>query len=209
MFFKKRRDAKETAMADARRAVLKDLRDRFDAAQDCLDPGEKLLKLEEIRQMVDAATGALKGNIAEKAGQAGELTMLGTMSAGTASAWLVLGLHFPPLLGLVGIVAGTVGGVRAGRKMIVHSRQKQFAKNRPFINDLEAEKTKAVAAADVLLETRLRDIAASPRFDDIVTKVPRVRDHFTAAYARKVAEEKDPDAPVPPKRPADDHRFRL
>ena len=209
MFFKKRREAKKAAVAEARQLVLKDLRDRFDAAQDCTDPAEKFLKLEEIRQAVDAATGTLKGDITKRAGENGELTFLGSMSAGTATAWVVAGLHFPPLLGLLGIVAGTMGGVRAGKQVAQRSRQKQFEANRPFINELEAEKTKAVAAADVLIETRLRDIASSPRFDEVVAKVPRIREHFTKAYGRKIAEENAFDAPQPPKKPPTDNSFRL
>src|SRR4051812_19986271 len=118
MFFKKRRDAKMAAVVEARRLVVKDLQDRFETAQNCTDPAEKFLKLEEIRNIVDVATAELKGTINKKAGENGELTFLGTMSAGTASAWVVAGLHFPPLLGLLGIVAGTMGGIKAGRKMI-------------------------------------------------------------------------------------------
>ena len=209
MFFKKRRDAKKAAVVEARRLVVKDLQDRFEAAQNCTDPAEKFLKLEEIRQMVDTATSELKGTINRKAGENGELTFLGTMSAGTATAWVVAGLHFPPLLGLIGIVAGTYGGVKAGRKMLVHSFRKQLEQNKPFIDALEAEKDKAVAAADILLETRLRDMAASPKFDDLVNQVPRVREHFTKAYGRKIAEEDSFDKRDAPRKPPADNGFKL
>ncbi len=189
MFFKKRRDAKKAAEADARQQVVKDLQERFDTAMNCTDPAEKFMKLEEIREMVDAATGTLKGNIVKRAGENGQFTFLGSMSAGTAGAWVIAGLHFPPLLGLVGIVAGMYGGLYAAKGMVTHSARKQMEHNKPFIDALEAEKAKAVAAADEVLDKRLRDMASSPKFGELVDKVPRVREAFTKAYGRKIAEE--------------------
>jgi hypothetical protein len=210
MFFKKRRDAKKAAEADARQQVIKDLQERFDTAMNCTDPAEKFMKLEEIREMVDAATSTLKGNAVKKAGENGQFTFLGTMSAGTASAWIVAGLHFPPLLGMIGIIGGIYGGIFAGKKMVLHSHQKQMEKNQPFIDALEAEKTKAVAAADETLDKRLRDMASSPKFGELIDKVPRVREQFTKAYGRKIAEEDAIDRSNPrPKNPPNDNGFRL
>lgn len=208
MFFKKRREAKKAAVEEARQVVLKDLQDRFDAAQKLPDAGERFLKLEEIREFVDEAVGQMKGEATKRAGMTGELTLLGSMSTGTAASLLVLGFSFPPLLGLAALAGGMYGGVKAGRAMVQSSFRKQMAHNRPFINALEAQRDQAGEAADALLETRLRDMAASPRFDELVQKVPRVREHFTKAYGRKIAEEEQKASRIPPK-PPQDNGFKL
>lgn len=210
MFFKKRRDAKKAAVEDARQDILKDLRNRFDAAQNCTDPAERFLKLEEIRETVDAVTGVLKGEIVRSATDNGELAFLSTLTAGTSgAAWLVVGVHFPPLLALAGIAFGAAASVRAGKKMALHSHQKQLAQNKPFIDALEVEKARAVEAEDSLLASRQDDMAASPQFEDLLNRVPRVREHFSRAYGRKIAEEKAFDKPSPPKPPSGDSHFHL
>jgi hypothetical protein len=207
MFFKKRRETKKAAVEDARQVVLNDLQERFDAAQKCADAGERFLKLEEIRDFVDEVVKQLKGHAAEGAVDKGQFAMLGTMSAGSVAAIAVVGFSFPPLLGLAAIAGGLYGGVKAGRAVVQSSYRNLLAHNRPFINALEAQRDQAAEAADALLETRLRDMAASPRFDELVQKVPRVREHFTAAYARKIAEENQKTTRTP--KPPQDNGFRL
>jgi hypothetical protein len=208
MFFRKRRDAKKSAVEEARQVVLKDLQDRFDAAQKNPDAGERFLKLEEIREFVDEAIKQLRGQAAEGAVDKGQFAMLGTMGAGTAAAWAVVGLSFPPLLGLVAIIGGLYGGIKAGRAVVQSSFRHHLAQNRPFIDALEAQKNQAAEAADALLENRLRDMAVSPRFDELVEKAPRVREHFMKAYGRKVAEEDQKAGRTPPK-PPQENGFRL
>ncbi|TAL27263.1 MAG: hypothetical protein EPN97_17960 [Alphaproteobacteria bacterium] len=208
MFFKKRRDAKKAAVEEARQVVLKDLQDRFDAAQKCPDAGERFLKLEEIRDFVDVVVKQMKGEAAEGAVEKGQFALLGTMSAGTAAALAVVSFSFPPLLGLVAIAGGLYGGVKAGRAVVQSSYRHHLAQNRTFIEALEGQKIQAAEAADALLENRLRDMAASPRFDELVEKAPRVREHFMKAYGRKIAEEDQKAGRNPPK-PPQDSGFRL
>ena len=90
-------------------------------------------------------------------------------------------------------------GTWAGQKRVEHEQKKLMAENKPFFDALIGKRDLAAAGADAILKNDLNALAASERFTEIVEKAPRVRDHFTAAFAREIAKR---ETPVPqPKQP--------
>jgi len=199
MFFKKYRDGKKAAADEARQNVLKDFQTQFEAAQQSADPADKFLKLESIKTAIDGITSGMKAKYKVRAKDAGETTYLGFTATGLMSAVGAMALHVPPLLVLAAPVGGFYFGIKQGRKMMVRSEQKAINKDKEYLDALGAQRDRAAEAADTELNTSLRAIAESKRFEEVVKTAPRVRDHFTAAYGRQVTGQEPVEAPEPPK----------
>ena len=187
MFFRRNRREREE---ETRQALLKELQRQIGEAKQCPDVAEKYLKLEQVRTIIEATDATLRDTIQDEAVSKGQRLFIGTFGAGTAVGALALvGLHFPPLLVLVGPALGYYYGNRAGRDLAATTQEERLTEARPFLDALDAERSTISSAAAEIERTQLRELAASPRYEEILKKVPRLRDQFAAAFGKQVAAE--------------------
>lgn len=187
MFFNRnRRDREE----DTRQDLLKELQRQIVEAKQCPDVAEKYLKLEQVRTIIETTDATLRGAIQDEAVTKGQRLFIGTVSAGTAVGVLAfVGLHFPPLFVLAGPAIGYYYGNRAGRDLAATTQDERLKEARPFFDALDAARGTIANAAAEIERTQLRALAASPRYEEILKKVPRLRDQFAAAFGKQVADE--------------------
>lgn len=198
MFFKKSRREREE---ETRQSLLKELQRQIGEAKQCPDVAEKYLKLEQVRTIIEATDETLRGTIKDEAVSKGQRLFIGTFGAGTAVGVLALvGLHFPPLFVLAGPALGYYFGNRAGRDLAATTQDEHLKDAKPFLDALDVERNNVSTAAAEIERTQLRDLAASPRYEEILKKVPRLRDQFAAAFGKQIAAEQE-RGPQPPKGP--------
>ncbi|TAL27262.1 MAG: hypothetical protein EPN97_17955 [Alphaproteobacteria bacterium] len=194
MFFRPNRREREE---ETRQSLLKELQRQIGEAKECPDVAEKYLKLEQIRTIIETTDSTLRDMIKEEAVSKGQRLFIGTFGAGTAvGAMALVGLHFPPLLVLIGPALGYYYGNRAGRDLAATTQDERLKEAKPFLDALDLERGTINAAAAEIERTHLRDLAASPRYEEILKKVPRLRDQFAAAFGKQVASE-EAKAPQP------------
>lgn len=195
MFFKKSRREKEE---DTRQGLLKDISSRIDEAQRIPDVAEKYLKLQEALAAIDETETALRTGIRARAEGRGQTLFLGTVGAGTAVGALALvGLHFPPLFILAGPALGWYYGNRAGRDLAYTTEDRLLQENQGFLEALDSRCSGITGVTSEIERTQLRALAASPKYEEILRKAPKLRDQFAAAFGRQVAAEETPPAPQP------------
>ncbi len=201
----KSKAAKRAEMEEARQGILDGFQRQIEEAEKTADPAERFLKLEECRDSIDQVLAATKGQIGRAAVDKGQNAYLGIAGSATVGTGvLVIGMHFPPAL-LFLAWPGIFAGIFARKSATDNANARMLQEARPFFDRLEATKGRAEVAADMILKNNLTDLATSPRFDDIVKKAPRVRDHFTAAFAREIAKKENPKD----SRPNPGNGFRL
>lgn len=200
MKFFKSKAQKRAEAEEAQQTVIDNFRQQIESAERCADPAEKFLKLEEckdsINQFVDATTEQIRA-LARGKSHAPYLGIAGGTTAGVGI--LVMGMHFPPALLLL-VYPGIFGGVYAGKKAAERAEARMLKDVQPFFGSLHQQRDRALELADAVLQSDLKALAISPRFDEILQKAPRVRDHFTKAFAKRMAED-DRRGPPPPKLP--------
>lgn len=195
MFFKKSRREREE---DARQSLLKDISNRIDEAKQIPDVAEKYLKLQDTLTAIDETETALRASIRARAEGKGQTLFLGTVGAGTAVGALALvGLHFPPLFILAGPALGWYYGNRAGRDLAYSTEDKLLEENKGFLEGLDTRRSGISSITSEIERTQLRTLAASPKYEEILKKSPKLRDQFAAAFGRQVAAEETPPAPPP------------
>lgn len=205
MFKFKSKAARQAEVEAARKSVIDGFERQIDDAVKCADPVDRFLKLEECKDSIDQFIATTKETIKEASRgsfKKSYVSIAGTTTLGTTV--LVLGLHFPPALLLLAY-PGIFGGAAIGKKAMVKAEAAMLEDARPLFQNLESQRGKADAAADTILKNDLNQLAASPRLEEIIEKAPRIRDHFTAAFARRVAQ----DAEQKPQRPSGPGSLRL
>jgi hypothetical protein len=204
MKFFKSKAQKRAEAEEARQSILEGVRKEIEAADQCADPAEKFLKLEackdSINELIDSTTQQIK-ELAQGKRTVPYLTIAGGTTA-TATA-LIFGAAFPPALIFL-IYPAIFGGLYAGKKAVEKAEARMLQDIAPFFDDLRVHRDRALGMADVILKNDLKALAVSPRFEEIVQKAPRVRDHFTRAFAKRM-EQDDRRAPPPPKNPPPGH----
>jgi hypothetical protein len=185
MFFKKRREAKKAREAEVRQIIIDGFQERIDEAQNLPDPGERILKLQEVAEDVDAVVDEMSGKAAMSAKTKQRIMFWTAMPAGIVAS----AIYPPALLGLLGMGASVYGGGKLSKKFGERARQAHLEKERPFLKKLEAQKEKALAIQDALVIQDSAGVATSKHFTDLLAKVPRLREQFAVAYSRKVTEE--------------------
>lgn len=201
--------SKATKLAEkeqAQKQVIDGIQQQIDEAGKCEDIGQRFLKLEEIREAIDTLTGKQESDIKSTAKNKFHLAYLGVGTGTTAAVMsAAVVLHFPPAIFFFLAFPGIMTGTWAGQKRVEQVHAKMMAENKPFFDALEGKRDIAAAGADAILKNDLNSLATSDKFTEIVQKAPRVRDHFTAAFAKELAKKENP--PVPPKPPG--QGFRL
>jgi hypothetical protein len=204
MFFKKRRDAKKAAAEELRQSIVDEFQDRYDAAGQLPDPGERILKLQDIANDVDAIMDELSGKAATNAERQRKLLVW----TATPSAIVASAIYPPAILGIPAMIGSVYGGKKLGKKFAESAERKNIEKERPFITKLEGQKSQALEAQDSLFNDNAPGIATSKHFEDVLAKVPRLREKFATAYAKKISEE-NTEKPAPANRRNDGPDFRF
>jgi hypothetical protein len=198
MFFKKRREAKKAAAAELRQNIIDEFQERFDAAGKLPDPADRILKLQDIANDVEAVLDELSGNAAKNAEKKRKLFVW----TATPTAIVASAVYPPALIGLAGMAASVYGGKKLGKKFGEMAERKNLEKEKPFIDALKSQQTQALEAQDELVSTNAPGVAASKGFEEVLSRVPRLREKFAAAYGRKIAEETE-QKPAPAQRRPD------
>lgn len=202
MFFKKRREAKKAAAAEIRQNIVDEFQGRFDAARKSPDPADRILKLQDIANDVEAVLDELSGTAAKDAEKKRKIFVW----TATPTAIVASAVYPPALIGVAGMAASVWGGKKLGKKLSEMAERKNLEKEKPFIDALKAQQTQALDAQDALFSQNAPGIAASKGFEEVLTRVPRLREKFAAAYGKKIAEEnaqkpapanRRPDGPKP------------
>ena len=194
----KSKATKQAEKEQAQKAVIDGIQQQIDDANKCEDVAQRFLKLEEIRESIDTLTGLKTGEISVASRSKFNMAYLGTATGTTAAITAAaITLHFPPALIFFLAFPGIMTGTWAGQKRVQHEHQKLLAENKPFFHALQAKRDTAAAGADAILKNDLNTLATSDRFEEIVKKAPRVRDHFTAAFARELAKKENPQPHKP------------
>jgi hypothetical protein len=210
MFFKKRREAKKAAAAQQEcDNISKEYETQLHSAEACPDPAERFLKLEELQKAITARIDLEKKEIdaqALKSFRKTDATV--SMSTMAGIGGLIVGLHAPPLMLLM--FPAMIGSTKAGQAAMGRKKAELENLRAPLFKALNGLKAKALDEADAILKTDLAAIATSPKYEEILAKAPRIRDHFTKAFVRRINNQDDPDHKIErpgPKKP--DNGFSL
>jgi hypothetical protein len=208
MFFKKWRDAKKAAAEEARQQILGEFKSQFEEAKACADPGEKILKLQEIQDAVDDMVAVTTTGIRGKAKSEWYKHYIGVGGGGMAAIGvLVLALGFPPALIMLAYPA-IFGGAVSGSFAVQRAHKRFMEENRPFFEALEGQKQQAAAFAAEVLQNEARALAVSAKLPEILEKAPNLRKQIAEAFAKKVAAG-DKNPPPPPPKPPGGSGFHL
>ncbi|TAL27261.1 MAG: hypothetical protein EPN97_17950 [Alphaproteobacteria bacterium] len=201
MWFFKSKAQKRAEAEEVREGVLDGFRKEIEAAERCADPAEKFLKLESCKDTINELIVNTTDQIRELAQGKRTVPYL-TIAGGTTvtATALIFGMAFPPALIFL-IYPAIFGGLYAGKKAAEKAETRMLQDIAPFFDDLRVQRDKALEMADVILKNDLKALAVSPRFEEIVQKAPRVRDHFTRAFAKRMEEDDRRAPPPPPKNP--------
>lgn len=204
MFFKKRREAKKTKAEAAKQQIIEGFQKAYDDAMSSMDPADKILKLEDIKENIDILTGKSKAEILTESQKKFFTTYLGvgfgatvvTTIAATIAAFSIV---FPPVLILFAGIPGIIAGRFAGQKRMQNAHDRMMKTNKPFFDALEAVKDKSDVAIESAQRADMRLMAKSPRFTELMNRVPSLREKFADAYRRATAESDFPKPPKPKK----------
>ena len=186
MFFKKRREAAEAKAAQAKQEILRTLDTRFDEAMQSRDPAEKIIKLEDQKQAIDTFVDTAKGDI--KAQAKGK--WLGGYFGATIGSNLAIDIVSVALTGfpasVLFIVPSIILGWMTGDKRVEKAKEKLESENAEFFGTLQAKRERADEAVQAAMNVDLRDFAESPKFSQLLERVPSLRQKFAESYRRHV-----------------------
>lgn len=202
MFFKKRREEAKAKEEAARQTLLKTFDDKHEQALQPRDPAERILKLEDQKQAIDAFLDVAQGKIVSEAKSKWMLGYLGgtlgSNLAFDAISILLIGIPTSFLMIIPSIIIGYMSGAKRVDKM----QQRLQKENEPLFAALRERQDKADQAIDKIAEGDMRDFAESPKFQELLQRVPRLRDKFADAYKRHIIEGGlSGDKPEPKKKP--------
>jgi hypothetical protein len=187
MFSSKKREAKQNAAEEAQKTILQAFDQGFADVKKLQDPAEKLLKLEQIKNAIDAVRVRINGEIRSQSNKkwfAPYLPICGG-SAGTLGLVAFAHIAAPPitLLTLPAILVGDY--VESSR--VVKEKTRLTQASSEFLRALETQKTKAATLSETLLDTALPAIARSGKFKDLLAVLPSVRDQCAAAFSKQAS----------------------
>lgn len=208
MFFRKRREAKKAKAEATKQQIIEGFERAYDDALVSMDPADKILKLEDIKENIDLLTGKSKAEIVTESQKKFFTTYMGvgfgativTTIAATVAAFSIV---FPPVLILFAGIPGVIAGRLAGQKRMQSAHDKMMKQNKPFFDALEAVKEKSDVAIESAKRADMRLMAKSPRFTELMDRVPSLREKFAEAYRRSTQEGDLPEQPKP-KKPGND-----
>lgn len=201
MFFKKKREAAKAQQEEVRNAVLGSFDAKLEEALKTRDPAERILALEEHKKAVDTFLDAANGNLVSEAKKKWMLGYiggtLGSNLAMDAVSIMLIGVPTSVLFIIPSIIIGSFAGAKRSEKALA----KLVEQNADFFAAIRGKKDDAEKALDKILETDMRDLAESPKFQQALQAVPKLRDKFADAYKKHVIEgglSKDEPKKKPP-----------
>jgi hypothetical protein len=191
--FKKRREAKAAAHEEAQQAYLMPLRAQLEAAEACTEPAEKFLQLTTFNDDLNHLTARMNQEKADSA-EGSALLVLGTLFGGSFAGMAIVCAISPWLIPIP--IAASIWGCKKIAE--AGSDEAYDAKNKTFIEGIAALKTGAQDSAAQLLKDRLTEIAASPKFADVMAKAPAMKEEFAKAVAGRMAQLEAPQSKTQP-----------
>ncbi len=186
MFFKKKREEAAAKAAEAKQQILRTIDDRFADATQSRDPAEKILKLEDQKQAIDAFIETAEGDIKSQA----KGKWLGGYFGVTIGTNLAIDIVSVALTGVPAsalfIVPSIVLGWITGDKRVEKAKEKLQAENAEFFDSLRAKRERADEAVQSSMNIDMRDFAESPKFSQLLERVPSLRQKFAESYRRHV-----------------------
>lgn len=200
--FGKSKAEKQAEKEAARQQVIDAFDKKHEDALQVRDPADRILRLEDQKVAIDTFIHAATGKTVDEAKGKFLMGYLGgTIGSNLAIDAVTLLLFGVPASILV-LIPSMIIGLMTGQKRVVKSLESQIKENEPFFNQLRERKDKADKAIDTALETDMRDLAESPKFQEALQRTPRLRDKFADAYKRHIIEGGlSGDKPEPKKKP--------
>lgn len=199
MLFKKRREAAEAKAAEAKQEILRTLDTRFEEATQSRDPADRILKLEDQKKAIDGFIDTAKGDIKAQAKGKWLVGYFGaTLGSNLAIDIVSVALTGVPASALF-IVPSIVLGWITGDKRVEKAKEKLEKENAAFFETLQAKRERAEEAVQSTMNIDMRDFAESPKFSQLLERVPSLRQKFAESYRRHV-DGTISDAPPAPKK---------
>lgn len=199
MFFKKRREAAEAKAAEAKQEILRTLDARYEEALQSRDPADKILKLEDQKQAIDTFIDTATGDIKSQA----KSKWLGGYFGAVIGTNLALDIVSVALFGVpaswVFLAPSIVVGWITGDKRVENTKEKLEKENAEFFAALGAKRERADEAVQAAMNVDMRDFAESPKFSQLLERVPSLRQKFAESYRRHV-DGNISDVPPAPKK---------
>jgi hypothetical protein len=185
MFFKKSREAKQNAVLAARADIILGFQTRLAEAKALADPAERLLKLAEVAEAVDSLSQKTSGELSSKNQNKMFAPYLGAAGTGLgATGALVTFLHLSAAVIGAAALPVTLAAVGIGYARVKRAEKRTAAETKPFFDRLAEISGEAKQGADQVIREHLRELSNSPRSEELLQRVPRLRDEFSAAFMK-------------------------
>lgn len=203
----KSKEQKRAEAASARQQVVDNLRATFDEAVKTPDAADRLVKLDQLREVVDNVEAIAKGAIHSKSSAKLVLPYLTITFGSLGAAFFTIGaLAATPALMILPMIPAIMGGMYLGEKRGAAHAARMGKELQPFFDALTQQQAKITAATSDTVGLNIRELAASPKFGELQA-IPGLRDHFMAALKKTLTDVKEPGITPPPKN--DGTGFRL
>lgn len=203
----KSKEEKRAEAASARQQVLENLRETFDEAVKTPDTADRLVKLDQLREVVGSVESLAKGAIHNKSSSKLMLPYL-TITFGSLGAafFTVSALAATPFLMILPMIPAIMGGMYLGEKRGAAHTARMEKEFKPFFDALTQQQVDITTATVDTVGLNIRELAASPKFAELQS-LPGLREHFMAALQKTLSDAKEPGIKPPPKN--DGTGFRL
>lgn len=203
----KSKEQKRAEAASARQQVVDNLRATFDEALNTSDAADRLVKLDQLREVVDNVETLAKGAIHSKSSAKLVLPYLTVTFGSLGAAFFTVGaLAATPALMILPMIPAIMGGMYLGEKRGAAHAARMEKELQPFFDALTQQQAEITAATADTIGLNIRELAASPKFGTLQA-MPGLREHFMAALQKTLSDVKEPGTTPPPKN--DGTGFRL
>jgi len=200
MPFKQRKQAEKQQRIETRLAKEQRIAASIAEAEKIAEPGEKLMKLEDILRDIQNVISVENGTINNKAIKAGGKTAFGSLGAGVAlmAGGIATAVIFPPAAGVgLGIYIASIPAMGAslpagiGREKAV--KKKFAAEAKDHLQNLDELKQSVTDKRDsliVYIKEHKDEIVRSP-FYEKVSELPGLSEEFAGVAAQEIAKYKE------------------
>lgn len=185
MFFRKKRAAKKAARAEHRQHILADIDERLAEAQGLQDPGEKILKLKKLEDDIEQSSKEIGGNADTAAFMRGFGAFGITFGPSLVGCiWLAATLSNPWFMALM--IPGIWGASKFTAWQHDRLEDRLREENEDFYKGI-SERTQTVRnLSDTLINNDWPAIAQSPKAQQVLNDIPRLREKYAAAFVNGV-----------------------
>ncbi|MCE9507938.1 MAG: hypothetical protein K8R48_06465 [Alphaproteobacteria bacterium] len=185
MFGKKKKKAQERAAAE-RQQQLKQLNTLADEINSIADVGERLFRLEELKEAIRNVIEGKEADIGDSAEKKGNRFFLTSSAVQVPAFWAIaFATGMTPLV-LVSMPVA-LGTFLISNQSSKKEKKRLEQENADFLKELEGLEGHVAALADKVLDEHLEAIAKSAKRDEIFDKFPDVKSRFGIAAAKKMS----------------------